>query len=76
MNYFATIKFNGPMTDNLNFMNIGNAAISLFVMHTGNNFYELSNAVSSKHTVIFDCINNPTYEDFKEAGNVAVGCGN
>lgn len=48
MNFFATVKFNGPMTDNLNFMTVHNSAISLFVMHTGNNFYELSNAVSKE----------------------------
>lgn len=64
MNYFAMVKFNGPMTDNLNFMNVGNSAISLFVMHTGNNFYELSNAVSTEKSVKFDCINNPTFEDY------------
>lgn len=36
--------FSGPMTENLNFMSVGDAAVALFVMHTGNNFYELSNA--------------------------------
>ena len=74
MNYFATVKFNGPMTDNLNFMNVANAAISLFVMHSGNNFYELSIAVSTPRSVNFDCIDDPTYEDYVNAGK-AVGCG-
>ena len=61
MSFFAEVKFNGPMTNNLNFMSVQNAAISLFVMHTGNNFYELSNAVSSSKSVSFDCIYNPSY---------------
>ena len=61
MNFFATVKFNGPMTDNLNFKSVPQAAISLFVMHTGNNFYELSNAVMVKNSVKFFCLNEPTY---------------
>ena len=52
------------MGDNLNFKNIGDAAVSLFVMHTGNNFYELSNAVAARKTVLFDCIQDPNYEDY------------
>ena len=61
MNYFATVKFAGPMTSNLNFMDVPHAALSLFVMHTGNNFYELSSAVSLGAEINYDCIKNPTY---------------
>ena len=47
MNFFADVMFNGPMVDNLNFKSVPSSAVSLFVMHTGNYFYELSNAVAS-----------------------------
>ena len=61
MNYFSTVKFNGPMADNQNFMSVPNAALSLFIMHTGSNFYELTNAVSRSKSINFDCIDNPSY---------------
>lgn len=75
MNFFAHVKFNGPMTDNFNFISVPNAAISLFVMHTSSDFYELVNAMSKGKSVNFDCIDNPTYEDYIKAGET-VGCGN
>lgn len=76
MNYFSTIKFNEPMHDHLNFLTVAYSALSLFVMHTGNNFYELSTAVSLGKSVKNDCIENPTYEDYVKAGYKTVGCGN
>lgn len=44
-------------------------------MHTGNYFYELSNDVGRSHSILFDCIESPTYEDYALNGET-VGCGN
>ena len=45
-------------------------------MHTGNNFYELSNAVMVKNSVKFFCLNEPTYQDYINNNNETIGCGN
>ena len=42
--------------------------MSLFVMRTGNNFYELVNAVGIEKSMSVDCIENPTYEYYVKAG--------
>ena len=45
-------------------------------MHTGNYFYEISNALGFERSVTFDCNENPSYNDYKNAGKETVGCGN
>ena len=45
--------FSSPMTENLNFQTLFNSLVSLFVMKTGNNFYELSNAAMREHSIVF-----------------------
>ena len=61
MNFFSQVKLNGIMTNHLNFQTIWNSAISLFVMSTGNYFYELTHEVSIKNTLHLTCIANPTF---------------
>ena len=50
------------------FQTVPKALVSLFVMRTGNNFYELKNAVGISSSVLIDCIDDPTYEDYANAG--------
>lgn len=45
------------------------------VMRTGNNFYELSQSAMRGKSIIFDCIENPTYDDYKENNYETLGCG-
>ena len=68
MNFFATVKFNGPMTENLNFQTVPNALVSLFVMRTSNNFFELTNAVGITNSLLVSCLDSPSYEDYEQAG--------
>lgn len=75
MNFFSTLKFNGPMTAHLHFKNVFDGAVSLFVISTGNNFYELFNAASQKNSILFECISNPLYEDYANNNFEPVGCG-
>ena len=76
MNFFATLKFNGPMSDDLNFRTVLESIISLLDMRTGDNFYELTVAAMIENSINFDCIPNPTYEDYKNNNYKPIGCGN
>lgn len=76
VNFFAQVKISDPLNEHLNFKNIGNAYLTLFVMGTGDNFFEIVNAMSRQKSVNFYCIDHPTYEDYVLNGNETIGCGN
>jgi hypothetical protein len=63
MNYFSTVKYSETMTDNLNFKTVWNSAVSLYIMATGNNLYELSIASGKSNSIIFQCLEDPSYYD-------------
>ena len=50
--------------------------MSLFIMGTGNNFFELSNAAANGFAIDFKCIKGPSYEDYVNNGYQTIGCGN
>jgi hypothetical protein len=75
MNVFAKVKFNGGLTENSNFKSIFYTALTLFRMITGDGFFEITNAVSKTSTLTYQCIDNPTYEEYKENNFTTIGCG-
>ena len=56
MNFFSTLKFSGPLTTNFHFMNVFDSAVVLYVMQTGNDFYEVYKAASKDNDILFNCI--------------------
>jgi hypothetical protein len=76
INLFADIKFNEPMHDRFNFLDVWNAFITLFATATGEGWDGLMVALSKDKSAINDCIVNPTYDDYVKAGYKPVGCGN
>ena len=61
MNIFADIQLNDPLSANLNFKTIQGTAITLFMLSTGETFYEFMNAFAREMSITFQCVNNPTY---------------
>jgi hypothetical protein len=61
MNLFATVKFNGNLSDNSNFQNIFTSSLTLFRMTTGDNFYDIMVSLMQDNSDNFYCIDNPTY---------------
>ena len=44
-------------------------------MTTGDSFYGIVNSLSHRYTIDFQCIENPTYEDYHLNDNKTRGCG-
>lgn len=61
MNFFSTVKFAYPLIESFNFNTVLDSIVALFVIHTGDKFYEMYNQVKIESSIIFECINNPTY---------------
>ena len=38
--------------------------VILFVMATGEAFYEIEKAVSRTRSIVYQCVNNPTYDEY------------
>ena len=53
MDLFADTMLNFPLNDNLNYQNIFSSALTLFVMSTGEAFYDFMNATKREKSVIF-----------------------
>lgn len=64
LNFFSEVKQNYPMNVNFNFSNIFDSIIVLFVIHTGDTFFDLFKALKLKHDILNNCIEDPTYDDF------------
>ena len=76
MNLFAVIKVNGAMTSSyLNFQSVYNAMITLIRIITGESWNYLLVSISSTYSITFQCIENPTYDDYVANGYEPVGCG-
>jgi hypothetical protein len=61
MNVFADILITDTLTPNMNFQTIGNSILTLFIMSTGDSFYEILKAVSKDNRIDYECIYFPTY---------------
>ena len=72
---FAKVKLNPPLNQNKNFKSVGSAFITLIISMTGEGWYEFVGALGKQKSVDFDCIYDPTYDDFKNNNFETVGCG-
>jgi hypothetical protein len=45
-------------------------------MTTGDSFFEIMMALGRTRTILYQCIDNPSYEDYVENGKNTIGCGN
>ena len=56
INLFAETKFNEPMHEKLNFLDLWNAYITLFAVSTGENWGDLMNSLSRGNKPGNECI--------------------
>jgi len=75
INLFAEVKMQEPLIPTANFASFGISFLMLIRIITGENWHLLLDAVSRGKSLTFDCIKNPTYQDYKDAGKNTVGCG-
>ena len=67
---FGGIMLSEPLTaEKLNFHSVGNSFLTLFRMATGENWHELLHALGRGHSINYQCIENPTWEDYASAGH-------
>lgn len=76
MNFFAGLKLSYPLHERLNFQNVGTAFITLIRVTTGENWNELLVALSQENSIDFQCIDSPSYDDYKNNNYETIGCGN
>lgn len=69
------MKRNGILNETLNFETFPNAALTLFVVATGDAWTDIRDACAKPRTLLNDCIEKPTYDDYVAAGMQTVGCG-
>ena len=58
---FAEVKRNDLMNDTMNFETFGNSFISLFVIATGDSWDYVVEAAIKKRSIVFQCIQVPSY---------------
>jgi hypothetical protein len=58
---FSEVKHESPLHDNANFKDFGHAFITLIRISTGENWHELLDAVSRQNSILFQCLEDPTY---------------
>lgn len=74
VHFFATTKWNLPLHERLNFSDIWTSFITLIRASTGE-WHDVMFAYALEKSESNDCIDNPTFEDYEENGNMPVGCG-
>lgn len=72
---FAHVKLSEPLDKVVNFQSIGYSLMTLFRIATGEKWNEIVHALIRQNSPAFQCIDSPTFEDYKRAGKHAVGCG-
>lgn len=65
---FSEIKFNGALTPDSNFTSVGNAFLLLIRITTGERWPDLMQAVSQNFNPMYNCIVDPSYQDYVDAG--------
>lgn len=72
---FADVKENGELNVHTNFQSVGQAFVTLITVSTGENWPKLMIALSRTKDLDYDCIENPTYDDYVRNGYQPIGCG-
>lgn len=72
---FAPVMLQADLNRNANFQTFFNSFMTLFRCSTGENWNDIMHDITRQRSEIFQCLYNPTYDDYKNNGK-AVGCGN
>jgi len=73
--YFGEVKRNGNMTDYINFETFTSAFITLFTVATADSWNLTLASFSTDRAPWYDCIEDPSYEQYVANGYQTVGCG-
>jgi hypothetical protein len=74
MIYFGEVKRNGSMNEYINFENFTSAFITLFTVATADSWNYTTASFTWDSEPNNKCIENPSYQDFVENNNEAIGC--
>jgi len=72
---FAQVKPTVGIDEHTNFQTVGRAMITLIRVMTGEGWPKLMEALSREYSPSYQCVYNPTYEDYRANNYVPVGCG-
>jgi hypothetical protein len=75
VNLFADIKHTFHISDHVNFQDVGTAMLTLLRISTGENWHYVLSSLQNKHSILYDCVTDPTYDDYKANSYKPVGCG-
>eukprot|EP00347_Sterkiella_histriomuscorum_P008485 403344914 len=75
MYLFADVKLGGLINNDANFQNMGNSIQALFRISTGGDWPKLMNDYQQGIQNQFQCIKNPTYDDYVNNNYETIGCG-
>jgi hypothetical protein len=65
----------GLIDEQTNFQTVGRAFITLIRVMTGEEWPKLMEALSREYSASYQCVQNPTYEDYRANNYNPVGCG-
>jgi len=71
---FAPVKLQENLNHHANFKSFLSSFLTLFRASTGEGWNDIMHDITRGENPLFQCIDNPTYEDYKRAGQT-VGCG-
>jgi ABC-type Na+ efflux pump permease subunit len=74
--YFGEVKRSGQMNDYINFESFISAFITLFTVATADTWNLTMASFTLSRAPWYDCIENPSYDDYLANGENTVGCGN
>lgn len=63
------------MNDYINFENFQNSFVTLFIVATGDGWNSIMPSFETEYAILTQCIYNPSYQDYLDAGKSTVGCG-
>ncbi len=72
---FSSVMVAPPLNEHANFKTVYNAFYTLIRIATGENYHDILHSIVRTPSIKFQCIHNPSYEDYANAGNNTVGCG-
>jgi hypothetical protein len=75
INLFSHVKSQDPMSKRDNFRSFPNAFMDLIVASTGEGWNEMMEVLSAKNTMLHECKEEHSYEDYAANGYEPVGCG-
>jgi len=68
MNLFAQVKLQADLNRHANFQTFTRSFMTLIRVSTGEAWYEIMNNCGQQRSVLFHCIANPSYAQYKDSG--------